>query len=581
MSPGGDAGAFPAPEIDTGGPSRRGGGLLWLLRPKLLSARGAEEGRVGRIALVAAVGALVLPLIYLALTRLLRALRTTPEVGALLSSKLLGFGLMILLGILLLSNLIAALSSFFLSRDLAAIRSAPVDWLDVYGARLTETAVNSSWMVALLLIPVLAAYGTVYSAGPAFYGLALVAMVPLLVIPAAAGSAITLMLVRVFPARRTRDILGVVAAGGVAVIVLALRVLQPERLVDPESFRNLVDFLDLLRAPTLAWFPSEWSAQALMGQLQDGLDPFYLLLLWTTAAGVVVVGAALHARFFDECFTRAQEGTQKRVRYGGVWALVERVLEPMELRRREMILKDARSFFRDATQWSQLIVLGVLVVVYVYNIRVLPLESNEAIGAFLVSMVAFLNVALAGFVLAAVAARFVFPSVSLEGRTLWLLQSSPLPASTLLWSKFWAGAVPLLVLALLLTLLTSLGLGLGSAITGLSLLTILGLTLAFTSQALAWGVAYPKFETENAAQIPTSLGGLLFMLGALATLGLVVGGQFWILGDWLASGLPWRESRDPYAAEMALTVAFTAAVCVPAVAFPYRYARRTLEALET
>lgn len=575
-----DSPAGPAPS----GPGAPAGsalsGALRLLRPKILSARGVREGRLGRLLLVGGVAALVLPLIHLALARLLGALRETPEVGALLATKLLGFGLTILLGILLLSNLIAALSSFFLSRDLPGIRSAPVDWLSVYGARLTETAVSSSWMVALLLLPVLTAYAGVYDAGPGFFGIAVAAVLPLLVIPAAVGSAVTLVLVRVFPARRTRDILGVVAAAGVAGLVVGLRVLRPEQLVNPEGFRNLVDFLDVLRGPTAAWLPSEWTARALVGKLQGGLDPFHLVLLWTSAAGLVTVGAALHGRLYDACYTRAQEGSQKRLRYGGVWRWMERALASVGLQRREMILKDARTFFRDATQWSQLIVLGVLVVVYVYNIRVLPLRSSEAVGPFLVSVVAFLNVALAGFVLAAVASRFVFPALSLEGRTLWLLRSSPLPAGMLLWSKFWSGALPLLGLSLALVLLTSLGMGLDMGLTGLSLFSILCLTFAFTAQALAWGIAYPKFDTENAAQIPTSVGGLLFMLCALLTLGAVVSGQFWILRDFLASGLPWRETREPLALEMGLAVLFTAAVCVPAAVWPYRYALRRLERLE-
>ena len=51
----------------------------------------------------------------------------------------------------------------------------------------------------------------------------------------------------------------------------------------------------------------------------------------------------------------------------------------------------------------------------------------------------------------------------------------------------------------------------------LSLVSVVALSLTFTAQALAWGVYYPEFESENAAQIPTSVGGLLFMLGALVS----------------------------------------------------------------
>lgn len=556
--------------------------ILWLLRPKLLSSlgrRGGEEGRAGRRALVALVGAVTLPLIYLATVRLLGSLRETPEVGPLLASRLLGLGFLILLGILFLSNVIAALSSFFLSRDLPALLSAPVDWLAVYGARLVETGVSSSWMVVVLLAPVLAGYQAVYGAGLSFYGLCLVVVVPLLVIPAAAGSATTLLLVRTFPARRTRDILGVVAAGGVALLVLGLRLIRPERLVDPQGFENLVDFLAVLRGPGSSWLPSEWAADALLGQLEGGVDPFLLLLLWSTAAGTVVLGALLHRRYYGECFTRAQEGSQKRVRYGGVWRALVRLLRRLGLQRREMILKDARVFFRDATQWSQLIVLGILVVVYVYNMRVLPLRANEAVGDFLLTMIAFLNVALTGFVMAAIAARFVFPALSLEGRTLWLLRSSPLSGGTLVWSKFWSGAVPLLVLALVLTGLTSAALGLGLWMAALSLLTVTGFTLAFTAQALAWGAAYPRFESENAAQIPTSLGGLLFMLGALLSVGIVVGFQLWALRWFVLSGLPWRTSRAPLTGEMGLALAGTLLVLAAVTVFPYREARRRVEAL--
>ena len=94
-----------------------------------------------------------------------------------------------------------------------------------------------------------------------------------------------------------------------------------------------------------------------------------------------------------------------------------RLLTPFGIVRRELVLKELRLFFRDTTQWSQLILLAVLVVVYVFNIKYLPLRG-EGVTFFLVNVVPFLNLVLAGFVLASIAARFIFPGVSLEGRTL-------------------------------------------------------------------------------------------------------------------------------------------------------------------
>lgn len=538
---------------------------LLLLEPKWRSARrrgAGQRGRAGRALVVLGVGAAAWPFVYLTLVRFLRALLTVEDVGPLLASRLLALVLLIFLGILLLSNVIAALSSFFLARDLPTIRTAPVDGLSLYLARLGETLVGSSWMVVLLLVPALAAYGRVYGAGPEFAFAAVAGMAPFLLIPAAVGSAATLLLVRVFPARRSRDLLAVIGLGSAAGLVLVLRVLRPERLVDPESYRNLIDFLEVLRGPTATWIPSEWTADVLMGALENRFDPMTWLLLWTTAAGVTTLGAMLHQRLYPTCFTRAQEGDENRLARTAGWRGLEWLLGPLGVRRRELILKDVRSFFRDPTQWSQLIILAVLVVVYVYNMRALPLRAGTTVSGYLTTVVLFLNLALTGFVLAAIAARFVFPAFSLEGRTLWLLRSSPVRASEILGSKFWTGVIPLSGMAFVLTVLTNLVLGVPPALFLLSLGSIICLSVMFTAQALAWGVFYPEFESENAAQIPTSVGGLLFMLGALGSLAAVVIGQGWALRGYLASGLPGRVPRMPVPGEIGLAFAIALGAAV-------------------
>ena len=567
-----DARAFAAPDPI---PAHRT--LLILLRPKLLGALGrSPKGRtIGtRIPMLAGSATLAFLFLFLVGTRLLRALRDVPEIGPLLASKILGLALLLFLGILLLSNLIAALSSFFLSKDLGLVHEAPADWLGVYGARLLETLGSSSWMVLLMLAPVVAVYQVVYGGGVLLYAIALLALIPYLLIPAAVGSAITLVLVRVFPARRTRDILAFVSVIAGALLVVGLRVLRPERLVNPEGFRNLVDFLALLRGPSSPWLPSEWMAQSLVGYLDGAFDPFWLWMLWITAFAFVALGAALHRALYAQCYTRAQEGAESGQRGERAWSALGRLLRPLGLVRRELVIKDARIFFRDATQWSQLLVLGVLLFVYVYNIRVLPVQSSETLSRFLVSMVVFLNLALAGFILAAVAARFVFPAYSLEGSTLWLLRSSPLDPETFVWSKYWSGAVPLLVLALALTVLTNWILGVAPSIMALSVVSIVAITLMLVSQALAWGVAMPKFESANAAQIPTSLGGMLFMLSAFVSLGAVIAGQFWALRGYVWSGLPWRDTRDPTNPELALAFALTIGITALAGSFPYKVAQR-------
>jgi ABC-2 type transport system permease protein len=504
--------------------------------------------------------------------------RNTQGIGELLAGKLLGLALLTFLGILLLSNVITSLSTFFLSRDLELIMASPTDILGVYGARLLETMVNSSWMVALLAVPLFLAYGFAYAAPPAFYLLALGVMIPFLVLPAVAGVAITLLLVNVFPARRTRDLLaliGLLAAGG---IVALFRFLRPERLVRPEEFRDLVDFLAVLRAPSSVWLPNEWAAEALMSSLNGMFDPFPFLLLLSTAAAFLVLGSWLHLRYFPSGFSRAQEGATRRERRSrSRW--IETLLSPLSPRTRVLVAKEIRIFFRDSTQWAQLILLGVLVVVYVYNVKVLPLYTGERVSFFLINVVSFLNLGLAGFVVAAIAARFVFPAMSLEGRMIWLLGSSPMEVRSLFWSKYWVGSIPLLVVAGPLIVITNLILDVSPFVFVLSTATMVMATFALTALALGFGALYPNYESDNVAEIPTSFGGLLFMMTAVAYLAGVVILEAWPVYTFLSAHLRGESARNILVLPLVLGIAGATALTVVAIVLPLRAGVRKVKSL--
>ena len=554
--------------------------LLHLLGPKWLTARARamsnERGRAARFTLLALLGLGFWSFIFAMLYRMLVYFRNATDIGALLAGKLMGLMLVSFLSILLLSNVITALSSFFLARDLDMLVAAPVDWLRLYGAKLLETMVHSSWMVVLLAVPMFTAYGVVYHGGWAYPLIVLAAFVPFIAIPTVIGSALTLVLVNVFPARRTRDILSLIAVLAAAGLVLLFRILRPEKLARPEGFRSLTDFIVLLRGPTSPLLPSEWAQQAVMGWLRGPTDllPFYLL--WSTAAAAVVLGALLHRALYARGYTKAQESAQTFARDGLLRRVLAKLLSPFGIRRRELVLKELRLFFRDTTQWSQLILLGVLIVVYVFNIKYLPLTS-EGLTFFIKNIVPFLNLVLAGFVLASIAARFIFPGVSLEGRTLWLLRSSPISMHDLLWSKFWVGTLPLLVLALIIVGATNYLLRTSEFIMYVSLFTIVLLTFAIGGLAIGFGTLYPQFETENAAQIPTSFGGLLFMMASVGVIGGTIILEARPVYGYLSARIYNTETSST---EMLFGFGLAALLCVTATIVPIRIALRRLEAIE-
>ena len=554
---------------------------VWhLLMPKRLTARAraksGERGHTLRLVLLGLFGLAFWAFIFFLLVRLLRYFRAVQEIGPLLAGKLLGLVLVGFFSILLLSNIITALSSFFLARDLDLVVSAPVDWLKFYLAKLAETLVHSSWMVVLMSVPLFAAYGYVYDGGYFFPLIVLASFFPFLVIPTVVGSAITLLLVNLFPARRTRDILSVIAVLAAGGIVIFFRLVRPERLARPEGFRSLVDFVAILRTPTSPILPSDWVQRSVMSWLtfKHDLLPYYML--WSTAAAAVVLGAVLHWRMYAKGFSKAQESAHRFARGTTGARIGHWLLSPFGVVRRELVLKEVRVFFRDSTQWSQLILLAVLVLVYVFNIKFLPLRG-AGMTFFLVNVVPFLNLVLSGFVLASIAARFIFPGVSLEGRTLWLLRSSPMSMRELLWSKFWVGTLPLLLLALAIVGLTDYLLKVSEFMMAVSTISIAMMTLAIGGLAVGFGTVFPQFETENAAQIPTSFGGLVFMMTSIAFIGLVIILEARPVYSYLAQRV---YGGQPSQTEMVVGFGLAAIVCFAATLIPIDLALRRLSKIE-
>ena len=334
--------------------------------------------------------------------------------------------------------------------------------------------------------------------------------------------------------------------------------------------------MTLLRTPTSPLLPSEWVQRGLMSWLDGPADPLPFYLLWSTTLAAIVLGALAHRALYAKGFSKAQESAQRFARATVLGRAAHAVLAPFGVLRRELVLKELRLFFRDTTQWSQLILLAVLVVVYVFNVRFLPLKG-EGVTLFLVNVIPFLNLVLAGFVLASVAARFIFPGVSLEGRTLWLLKSSPLAMRELLWSKFWVGTAPLLVLALGIVVTTNWLLQTTEFMMLVSVFSITMLTFGIAGLAIAFGTLYPQFETENAAQIPTSFGGLLFMMSSVALIGGVVVLEARPVYGYL-SARAFGTPTDP--TEMTIGFGLAAALCAAATVVPIQIALRRLERLE-
>jgi len=468
--------------------------------------------------------------LYTVSYKVLTYFRTIEGLGDLLALRLLSMILLTFSSILVFSNIVASLSTYYLSGELNILLSAPVRIDRIYRAKFIETVVDSSWMTLIYGLPVFVAYGTVFKASLAYYAGLILSLVPFLMIPASIGIITTMLLVNAFPARRAKDIIVLLGLLFFVVLYILFRMLRPEKLVDPDSFPSLVQYLTALRAPVSPLLPSYWATEILSPLLRKtaGDALFYLLMLWSTALAGTVIGEWVCGRIYYKGWSRSQEGKKASIsRSKSVDALFKAVTLPFRSKMRAIVLKDIRLFFRDTSQWSQLFLLFALMVVYIYSFKLLPLDRAVIPSFFLQNMISFLNLGMVGFVTSAVAVRFVFPAVSLEGTSFWIIRSAPLALKDFLWAKFWSSLLPLLVLAEVLIVLSNTLLKVTPFMMYLGIATVFMMTFGITALGVGLGAIFPRFNHENVAQIPTGFGGIVYMLLTMLFIGLIVTLEAW------------------------------------------------------
>jgi len=517
--------------------------FTYLLLPAFWSSRNrvrrSQHGDFVRASVFGGVGVLVFGALFWGAFWITAQLDAYEELGDFLLRIGLSWLFLTFLSFLTFSGIVTALSTFFLSDDLRLLLATPISVRRLFYARFARTVLQSSWMIVVFLLPVLLGIGVARCAPCAFYVTALLTVAPFCVIPVAAGTGTTLLLVNVFPARRARDILMLMGLLFAVSIVLLLRFIQPERLLRVESLPDVTGFFATLQSPITPLLPSFWAGETLFASLAGSGDLLHGAALWTTACALTVMLGAACDRWYFAGFSKSQEARKARFTKLQLLDGLARVL-PISVVRRTLLVKDVKVFLRDVTQWSQLLLLLALVMMYLYNFRVLDLERIPYMAGVIKNFYAFLNLGLAGFVMATVAARFVFPAVSSEGAAFWIIRTAPIPLRDFLWSKFWSGLAPVLLLSFVLTVVANEFLAVAPFLKVVTGAGIIFMSFALVGLATGLGARYPRFTADNATQVAGSPGGIAFMIAAVSYIIAMV-----VLLGWPSSIYLWRMTRFP------------------------------------
>lgn len=488
-------------------------------------------------------------------------------VGPLLARALMQMMLVFLFVMLCFSNIITALSTYFLAEDLELVLAMPISRPVFHYARFADTVGQSSWMMTLFGGPVFLAYGVVAEAGWVYYLSVLLCVPALMIIAANLGVVVATTLVNVFPARRTRELMVLLGLMMITALFVVMRALAPQRLFETDDFQNLALFLADMQVPAPAMMPARWASDVILAALLFSPIPWtQAALLATGTFASCAVARWSTAIGFDNGWVRAQEARSARFYRSPLFDQISRVL-PADMQ--AIFARELRVFVRDPAQWSQIFLLAGLCAVYLVSISTLPVDNFTGnIRRWITETIAFLNLGMGGFVMSAIAARFQFTAVSREGRSWWLIRSAPVVPTRWLWAKSLLGLIPMLVVGEIVVVGSGLLLGASGQLIALEAVTTVFMGFALSTMALAMGALWPDFKADTAARAAASPAAVFYMVVSLAFICLILGLE--VVGVYLY--LRWGQSGVVAAVPMILA----AALCLAVGWLPVRPAARLL-----
>ena len=493
--------------------------LGWIRWRALRSGASALLRAPLKLAVVVSAWLVLLVGIYVLFYEGLQFLYETAGVGPFLLDRLWYLFLFVVAVMLAMSQLASAYSTIIRSPETMWWMGFPLTPRAIFRAKWLESSAYSAWAVVLLAVPLCLAYLTVLHRPLWLLGWMGWLLLPLLLIVTACVTIVLLAWLRwCGPVAVRREVMAVGFVAACAVLFWMLGERHQEHGPQDVWFIALQELLPRMRVAMALWVPSAWVAKGLSAGLRDlwAEGWLYAGLLWATAllcwrlcdhAGAVLLFPLMRKQ------GRSPEGGQRRASIAPL-----RIVWWMRRSFTTLLMKDVLLVSRDPMQWSQAVVFFGLLGAYFANIHRLTLFSTEPAWRL---GIASLNLACTLLVFGSLAVRFIFPQMSLEGRSLWLVRVAPDGIKRLVQAKLCLyGALAVVIIEGLLWLSTG-RLGVPMAIrwwlAGVGVLA----SLAIVGLTVGLGACWIDPSARDAARIVSSSSGALVLVLMLAYVGCV------------------------------------------------------------
>ncbi|MCF7807037.1 MAG: hypothetical protein K9M49_02240 [Candidatus Marinimicrobia bacterium] len=496
------------------------------------------------------------------------------ELGEVFLDRMFYLGWSIIFYLLVLSNLITGFSTFYRSPEVAFLFTLPVETAQIFKVKFTENLVYSSWAILILGIPMTLAYGELQGLSAlAYITVFITGILPFLFIATVTASLLLVLLVnlsRFFKMRTLFISLGLIFTGA---FYLYFTVSQQDTVVGGQlgNFRALGRYMANLSSTPFPFIPSYWLSKLFLdSETLQWLERLYFSALFITTALVgweVSLGVArMHYFTSYQIMERTGGGAIKK----GMNRIFTLPLMGLQRPMQGLLAKDFVQFLRTPQQWVQFLLMGFFISIYLINLSRGRVHFHDLLPIWQNAIYVF-NFGFTGFIMAALTARFVYPMVSMEGRSLWILRAAPFSMRQVFQEKFWFAFFSLFTLAEIVVMVSNYFLGLQAEIAVIASGFMLMTSLSLISLSLGLGAVYAQFDEPNPMKVSSGYGGIIAIVLSLIYVSFSVLSLVFVIRLYQGDGSGWL---------IGVTVAFVVILTFLYTWLPLRWGLRSLATYE-
>ncbi len=447
-----------------------------------------------------------------------------PELGRMVIARFFELAFLLFFVVLMISTALTALSMLYNERELSFLLSLPVSHATIFSAKYFEVIIYSSWALVALMVPFVLSYAVYFKVNWLIYftlfgGL----LLPLVMISGSVGVAVALIARWLFGGVSRRRLLrwGMVILAFLVIASLLYSI--GHRRIGERGIGYLFSLIDENTSQNPSLLPHKLISRGFLSILEARWDLLRRVVLTMLGLSVLIVllaldlGRNIYYRSWLIASDRAPMGDPRSSLLKVSFWTFARWVSPVY---RALFRKDLLEFRRYPLQWGQAFLLIGFWALYIINLLSIR-RYFDVDSAFWKMLLFYANFCFTSYFAAALAGRFVFPIVSLEGTSFWVIKTAPLAMESFLWSKFWQSFLPLFALTGSMLTIGNLVLGVHPGLMQVSLFCIFIATFTLTSLALGLGAVFADFSSRNPIKIANTPGGVLCIFISLVLMVLL------------------------------------------------------------